>query len=71
MDKNDIDGELTEIEKAEINQIQQQAVVDFKDAEAKGKAWDTKDNVAVNFDQIIDRIAKRQKVLLDKTIKLP
>jgi len=71
MDKNDIDGELTEIQKAEINQIQQQAVVDFKDAEAKGKAWDTKDNVAVNFDQIIDRIAKRQKVLLDKTIKLP
>jgi len=69
IDENDVEGDLTPAQQAELDLDIKQTIKDYKDAENQGKAWDTKDNVAVTFDQVIDRISKRQKKLLDVTNK--
>lgn len=66
---NGIEGDLTPVQQAELDANIKEVIKDYKDAENKGKAWDTKDNVAVTYDQVIDRISKRQKKLLDVSRK--
>lgn len=66
---NKIKGDLTPVQQAELDANIKEVIKDYKDAENKGKAWDTKDNVAVTYDQVIDRISKRQKKLLDVSRK--
>lgn len=65
INENNIEGDLTPVQQAELDANIKEVIKDYKDAENKGKAWDTKDNVAVTYDQVIDRIANRQKKLLD------
>ena len=66
---NEIEGELTPTQQAELDLNIKETIKQFKDGENKGKAWDTKDRVAITYDQVIDRISKRQKKLLDVTNK--
>ena len=66
---NGIEEDLTPVQQAELDANIKEVIKDYKDAENKGKAWDTKDNVAVTYDQVIDRISKRQKKLLDVSRK--
>lgn len=65
INENKIKGDLTPVQQAELDANIKEVIKDYKDAENKGKAWDTKDNVAVTYDQVINRIANRQKKLLD------
>ena len=70
INENNIQGDLTPTQQAELDANIKEVIKDYKDAENKGKAWDTKDNVAVTYDQVIDRISKRQKKLLDVSKKM-
>tara|TARA_R110001606_G_scaffold363279_1_gene517267 strand:- start:224 stop:976 length:753 start_codon:yes stop_codon:yes gene_type:complete len=70
INENNIEGDLTPTQQAELDANIKEVIKDYKDAENKGKAWDTKDNVAVTYDQVIDRISKRQKKLLDVSKKI-
>jgi len=67
---NEIKGELTPTQQAELDLNIKETIKQFKDGENKGKAWDTKDKVAITYDQVIDRISKRQKKLLDVSKKM-
>jgi len=70
INENGITGDLTPAQQAELDSNIKITIKDYKDAENQGKAWDTKDNVAVTYDQVIDRISKRQKKLLDVSKKM-
>ena len=69
INENKITGDLTPIQQAELDSNIKQTIKDYKDAENQGKAWDTKDNVAVTYDQVIQRIADRQEKLLEVTTR--